>query len=150
MNKIIKVCAFLFTLSLTMTQWLIAEELTNEQIRDSKLPTIHENEDDAIALRHAIERMDIIEEKAGDLPFVILPHRPNYMMPATYQERPYNQPFEDVVGDEWPGLKKVEAVFQVSLKYQIAKLDEDNKSRLYVAYTNKSYWQVYNLSLIHI
>ena len=131
-------------LSLIFIQDISAQALTNDQIRNSKLPTIHENEDDATALKHAIERIDIIEQKAGDLPFIILPHRPNYMMPVTYQERPHDQPFEDVVGDEWPGLKKVEAVFQVSLKYQIAKLDKDNNNRLYVAYTNKSYWQVYN------
>ncbi len=132
---------------LSLSLELFSQEMTNEQIRNSKLPTIHENEDDAIALKHAIERMDIIEEKAGDLPFVILPHRPNYMMPISYQERPNDQPFQDVVGEDWPGLDNAEAVFQVSLKYQIAKLDKDNKSRLYVAYTNKSYWQVYNSNL---
>jgi len=128
---------------LLATPGLWAQELTNEEIRNARLPTIHENEDDATALKHAIERIDLIEEKAGDLPFVILPHRPNYMMPAVYQDRPHDQPFQEVVGDEWPGLDNVEAVFQVSLKYQISKLGS-NKNRLYVAYTNKSYWQVYN------
>ena len=47
---------------------LTAKELTNDEIRDLKLPTIHATDDDAEALRQAIERIDIIENKAVDLP----------------------------------------------------------------------------------
>lgn len=108
------------------------------------LPPLAENEDDDFALRKAVKRKEFIEDKAGAVPFLLLPHRPNYIMPITYQFLPNDQPFADVLGDEWPGLNHEEAVFQISVKYQIARLTPDNSNRLYVAYTNKSHWQVYN------
>lgn len=127
------------------TQEPANQGMSNQELRDLSLPTISETDDDAESLRQAIERINIIEDKAVDLPLIILPHRPNYLMPFTYQQRPFNQPFIDVIGEDlWPGLDHVEAVFQISLKYQLAKLDKDNKHKLYIAYTNKSYWQVYN------
>ncbi len=130
---------------LGQTHHLLAQEISNDELRNTQLPSIHETDDDADALRQAIERIQILENKAADLPLIILPHRPNYLMPATYQQRAFDQPYVDLIGeDSWPGLDNLEAVFQISLKYQITKLDNDNNHKLFVAYTNKSYWQVYN------
>jgi len=124
-----------------------ADIISNEEIKNSELPTIHEEEDDATALLHAMQRKDIIEEKAAGLPFVLLPHRPNYVMPFAYTDRPYEDPYAEFLQDKWPGFKKLESIFQISVKYQLAQLDKANKYRIYVAYTNKSYWQVYNEDL---
>ncbi len=96
-------------------------------------------------LMDAVRYKELIEKKASQVPFLILPHKPNYLMPFSYQENPYNEPFENFVGeDEWPGLSHQEAAFQLSIKYKIMDLPGRKDNRLYVAYTNQSYWQVYN------
>lgn len=120
--------------------------MSNEELKQTDLPILTEPlpEDGEAALTRAIERKRIIEEKAVEIPFAILPHRPNYMMPFSYTEYPHDEEFEQALGDEWPGYMNVEAMFQISVKYQIYQFDKKNKNRLYVAYTNKSYWQVYS------
>ena len=96
-------------------------------------------------LMDAVRYKELIENKASQVPFLILPHKPNYLMPISYQANPYNEPFEDFVGeDEWQGLSNQEAAFQLSIKYKIMDLPGRKDNRLYVAYTNQSYWQVYN------
>ena len=124
---------------------LQAAESDIDTLHDMDLPTIHASDDDAEALRKAIERIEKIENKAAELPLIILPHRPNYLMPFSYQQRPFDKPFEQAFGeDNWHGIDHIEAVFQISIKYQLARLDQDNNHKLFLAYTNKSYWQVYN------
>ena len=156
---------FLGVLFLLLTSWVWSEEntydetdlnndyITTEALKKVEIPSIHEKvipdeeyteEQAAKELREALERKELIETKAAGLPFVILPHRPNYIMPFAYTETPYEDPYEEVLQEQWPGFNNLEAIFQISLKYQIYKFDKDNKHRLYIAYTNKSYWQVYN------
>lgn len=149
---------FISTLGFLNSVWALDDYISTEDLKKVELPTIHEKsesqspfettpEQDAKALRQALERKDIIEEKAAGLPFVILPHRPNYIMPFAYTDEPYEDPYAEVLQDKWPGFSNMEAIFQISVKYQLYKFDEANKNRLYVAYTNKSFWQVYNSDL---
>jgi phospholipase A1 len=123
-----------------------AQILTNKELQNTELPELSESEtvDGMVALTSAIERKEILEEKAIKIPFVILPHRPNYIMPISYTQTPHDEEISEVVGDSWPGYQNVEAMFQISVKYQIHQFDKANKNRLYVAYTNKSFWQVYS------
>jgi phospholipase A1 len=115
--------------------------LSNSELLHVTIPDMVEDDDDTVALHHAMMRKEIIETRAAHLPFVILPHRPNYFMPFAYSHKPDNEPFEKVLPSDF---NNVEAIFQVSIKYQIGQLDNANKHRIYVAYTNKSFWQVYN------
>lgn len=115
---------------------------------EHNLPKIYQ-EDSIIehsdeALYEALKHKEYLENIAGEMPLVLLPHRPNYLMPFAYTERPYEQPYQELLQDKWPGFNNTEAIFQISVKYQIFQFDEKNEHRLYVAYTNKSYWQVYN------
>lgn len=128
-----------------------AQEMSLQEMRETPVPPVTsealQDADSDVVLEYAIERKQIIEEKAAGVPFLLLPHRPNYLMPISYQFHPNDQPFEDFAGDDWQGLDHKEAVFQLSVKYQIASFSEKYKNRVYVAYTNKSYWQVYNSDL---
>lgn len=97
------------------------------------------------AIEDAFRFKDLVENKASQIPFLILPHKPNYLMPFTYQDRPYDEPYEDFTGeDDWPGLTRQEAAFQISFKYKIVDLPGNKNNKLYMAYTNRSFWQVYN------
>lgn len=80
------------------------------------------------------------ELQAIDNPFAIMPHKPNYFLPFTYNHHPNEQPFAGREGE----LEPFEMKFQFSLKYPMAKGVLFKKSRLFFAYTNLSFWQAYN------
>ncbi len=73
-------------------------------------------------------------------PFVITAHKPNYVLPLTYNTRPNQAPYADLQGD----LQHLEVKFQLSLKLQMASGVLGPNSLLFFAYTNQSYWQAYN------
>lgn len=91
------------------------------------------------------------ESLAANNPYVLLPHRPNYFMPFTYQTKVNQEEQEQFYGrlrgEDAPSkeeLEHVEFVFQLSVKYIVAKNVLGKFSTLAVAYTNKSFWQAYN------
>ena len=97
------------------------------------------------------------EALAATNPYVLLPHRPNYVLPLTYQTRPNNDELDKLVdglnqqqGGE-PGetdgvsdFEHLEAVMQLSIKYVLSEGLLTKLDRIEIAYTNKSFWQAYN------
>lgn len=98
----------------------------------------------------------ITERRAAHNPFLLLPHKPNYFMPLTYQSK-INQGeqekfYKGIVAagedrSEEKGFENTEFVFQVSIKYMIAKDLFGKYNTLSVAYTGKSFWQAYNSNI---
>jgi phospholipase A1/A2 len=93
-----------------------------------------------------------IEAVASDSPYVLLPHRPNYVMPFTYQTKPNNQELDNLL-DHYAadtsdyhnaGYEHLEAFFQFSIKYVLREGALTKFGRIEVAYTNRSFWQAYN------
>jgi len=75
-------------------------------------------------------------------PFVIRLHRPNYILPFTYNNSPNSDTMLD--NDRNAEAQNSEAKFQISFK---VKLWEDVLGKdidLWFAYTQLSFWQVYN------
>ena len=81
-----------------------------------------------------------MEQAASDNPFLLLPHRPNYILPLAYAIDPNEEPFSLEPGD----FDKMEMKFQVSLKLLISEDFLGGAGDLYAAYTNRSWWQTYN------
>lgn len=78
-------------------------------------------------------------------PFVIRLHRPNYILPMTYNFSPNSDSTLDT--DRHAEAQNTEAKFQLSFK---VKLWEDVLGKdvdLWFAYTQLSFWQVYNEAL---
>ena len=78
-------------------------------------------------------------------PFTLMAHNPTYFLPVAYNDKEWNaQPFADTY--DTPGFEheNVEAQFQISLKVPLAINLFDGRADLYGAYTNRSFWQVYN------
>ncbi len=73
-------------------------------------------------------------------PFVLTAHRPNYLLPLTYNANPNKTPYAGLEGE----LQNLEVKFQLSLKFQVARGILGKNSLLFFAYTNQSYWQAYN------
>lgn len=79
--------------------------------------------------------------------FVITPHKPNYILPITYNEKldssNYGAPL--LSGDD--EYQKVEFKFQLSLKVPLAKQFISSNGNLWFAYSQLSFWQLYNTDL---
>ena len=74
--------------------------------------------------------------------YYISPHRSNYILPYTYN----SSPNYDAVRAADPGadLKYEEVTFQLSLKVKVWEDIFSQKADLWVAYTQRSFWQFYN------
>ena len=97
------------------------------------------------------------ERYAAKNPYLLLPHKPNYFMPLTYQTK-INQEeqekfyqgiteLDDEAGNEGKSFENTEFVFQLSMKFIIAEDVFGKYSNLAVAYSGKSYWQAYNSNI---
>lgn len=90
----------------------------------------------------AIEKRLALERYSHDNPFVLTPHRPNYLLPLVYTVDPDTT---SLGSDE--DSQYTEVQFQLSLKVLVAEnLIRDN-GHLSFAYTNHSFWQAYNRSI---
>ena len=77
-------------------------------------------------------------------PFTIMAHKPNYFLAAAYNSRGYDAaPFQEQYDDPTLELDDTEAQFQISLKAPLW-VGLFDKVDIYGAYTNRSFWQVYN------
>lgn len=88
-----------------------------------------------------LDRRITIERQTRFQPFVLTPHKPNYLLPFTYNETPNQAPFDPLTHGV---LDKQEIKFQFSIKFPITDELFNNKATLYFAYTNLSLWQAYN------
>jgi phospholipase A1/A2 len=91
----------------------------------------------------AIDKRLRLEEDVDNNPFGLVPHKPNYILPVTYNSSPNNKPF----ADENHNLDEEEMKFQLSLKVLMIKQVFDRYSFLNFGYTNQSYFQIYNRKL---
>ncbi|MFP7755586.1 phospholipase A [Thermodesulfobacteriota bacterium B35] len=78
-------------------------------------------------------------------PFTLMAHKPNYILLAAYNNSGYNPALYLEQFDN-PGysLQDTEAQFQISIKFPVLVNLFDDTMDVYAAYTNHSFWQVYN------
>ena len=100
---------------------------------------------DAAQATGAVEKRRALERYSHDNPFVLTPHRPNYLLPLVYEKDPNSEVFNNQNVDS----KNVEVQFQFSVKLLLAEkifggsLFNGN-GYLTAAFTNRSFWQAYN------
>lgn len=95
----------------------------------------------APALPKIAERIAAEREEAFD-PYVILPHKMNYILPATYTSDLNTEQYTDE-GNWSDNLKNTEAKFQLSLKVPIARSIFRDDDQISFGFTLQSWWQVY-------
>jgi phospholipase A1 len=88
-----------------------------------------------------LERRKTEEEKISGSPFFILPHRQNYFLLVNYESHPNTEIYENS-GEDLP--KNYEAKFQLSFKVLMWKKMFGDNGDLYAAFTQRSYWQLYD------
>lgn len=89
-----------------------------------------------------LEQRISIERGTRFMPYVLTPHKPNYVMPYTYNALPNQVPFAATSET----LDNEEVKFQFSIKFPIADQLFGEYGSIYFAYTNVSFWQAYNSS----
>lgn len=84
-----------------------------------------------------------MEKRSEWNPYVITPHKQNYILPITYLDEPNNEVYS--IEDDADVMKNEEAKLQISLKVPLVEpglfLPDDS---LHFGFTLQSYWQVYN------
>ena len=86
------------------------------------------------------QRIDA-ERQSHTNPFIITQNRANYILPYTYQANPNQSNYTDF-GDSL--MDNAEAKYQISIKAPVYSAAPNSLEGLYVAFTLKSWWQVYN------
>ncbi len=99
-------------------------------------------EEQAVDQRLAADQSNILR------PFTLMAHRPNYFLFAAYNSHGYNAaPYREQFNDDSISFKDTEAQFQISLKVPLAVRLFHDKTSLWAAYTNRSFWQVYDKAI---
>jgi len=88
----------------------------------------------------SLEQRVRYERQSDDNPFVIIPHKPNYLLPYSYNFTPNGAPFDASKGD----IDNTEVKFQFSFKLPVVRGLFNHNGDLFFAYTNLSFWQAYN------
>ena len=104
--------------------------------------TVAEKKDEGI-----IEARIYTDDENVLRPFTLMAHKPNFILLASYNSNPNNDPWREASGDPNLELDTVEAQFQVSIKVPLAVDLFKNKVDIFGAYTVRSFWQVYNSDL---
>ena len=89
-----------------------------------------------------IERRKQVELATRNSPFVLTPHKSNYVLLASYNDTLNLSPY--ALGED--GFDRVEMKFQLSVRFPVVENLFASEGDLYFAYTNLSFWQAYNRS----
>lgn len=122
-------------------------ELCEQQLSHPQSTPEIATEQAAATAAHAegiVEKRLALERYSHDNPFVLTPHRPNFLLPVSYSTSPNQELFQPVENGE---LQHTEVEFQLSLKVLVAENLLGNNGHLSFAYTDHSFWQAYNRAL---
>ncbi len=75
--------------------------------------------------------------------YSFMPHRSNYILPFAYNNSPNKVPIQDASPDM--DVQKNEVKFQISLKIKLWQDILGKDMDLWFGYTQKSFWQLYNM-----
>jgi len=94
-----------------------------------------------VKTNYAVEDRLIRERYWSATGLRIVPYKPNYILPISYVSRPNQNQNDFLAGQR---LQNAEAKFQLSFRIPVARGLFWNHGKLSFAYTQISYWQVYN------
>jgi phospholipase A1 len=93
----------------------------------------------------AIDRRLALEGATQEVPFVVTPHKPNYII-YTYNFDKYREELYEQELDENVSFKHSEVDFQISFKVPLWRSIFNTNTHLFAAYTNRSFFQVFEHS----
>ncbi|MBY6188484.1 phospholipase A [Marinobacter hydrocarbonoclasticus] len=88
----------------------------------------------------SVEERVLAEDVASEERFVLNAHYNNYILPVSYNNRPNEAGWQY----QPESMDNLEVKFQLSVKVPVTPTWFSGKGRVFVAYTNQSWWQAYN------
>ncbi len=91
----------------------------------------------------ALDQRLLQEQALQESSFSIIPHKPNYLLPATYNDRIQSYAlYQDLPARD--KLQPLEIKFQVSFKIPLLTAIVEPPFSVFFGYTQVSFWQAYN------
>ena len=134
----------LFIMLLAIATPIFPQEVENDTLQE--LPKTGIKADRRAQLERAISKLWELDREDQRGTFKFVDYLPMYVMPFRFTDKPTEQPISlnpDRPIPEWRDYQHVEVKFQVSLKAKIMQ-DAFGKGDVWVAFTQQSYWQMYN------
>lgn len=94
----------------------------------------------------SLEKRLRFDRLTWDNPFSISMHKPNYILFAAHNNKTNEAPFNEQFSTENIRFDETEVKFQISAKYPIVTNLFNGVGNVFFAYTNRSFWQMYNSS----
>ena len=132
-------CYMLFTLSSLLPVGITAAQ--EAEVKQETAVTEQAAQPKPAEEVSALDRRIEVERKTRYQPFVLSPHKPNYILPISYNAKPNDAPLGDTHDGE---LDKYEIKFQFSLKFPLIENLFGETNSFYFAYTHLSFWQAYD------
>jgi len=122
-----------------------SDSMTVGELRDQCAGQVQQEEQTDQDDQQTAVDVRLISDKENILqPFTLMSHKPNYFLLGAYNSDGYNSSyFEEQYNEESIHLDDTEAQFQISLKVPLG-INLFNTFDVYAAYTNRSFWQLYN------
>ena len=130
---------------MTATMQQANDSMTIGELRLQCEKQLHEGTYTAQAKESSVVSERIRDDKEHVLaPFTLMSHKPNYILLGAYNSNGYDPTvYQEQFDDSSISVDDTEAQFQVSVKVPLAVNLFDTMD-IYAAYTNHSFWQLYN------
>lgn len=130
---------------LTQTLLQSSDSTTVGEIRTRCAQLFHDETGEAQDEQSSVAGNRLKEDRKHVLqPFTLMAHKPNYFLAGAYNSKGYDPDlFREEYHDPTLEFDDTEAQFQISLKVPLW-VGLFDKVDIYGAYTNRSFWQVYN------
>ncbi|MGB3223069.1 MAG: phospholipase A [Desulforhopalus sp.] len=121
------------------------DSITIGELRLECQKQIHDGTYAAQEQETSIATERVRQDKAHVLqPFTLMSHKPNYILLGAHNTHGYDSEiFQTASNDQSLEADDTEAQFQLSVKFPLA-VSLFSMADVYAAYTNRSFWQVYN------
>lgn len=134
----------LFILFLATSSFIFSQETIKDSLQE--LPKPEQKAYRKAQLERALSKIWELDREDQRGTFKLVEYFSMYVMPFRFTDKPTEQPISlnpDRPIPEWRDYQHVETKFQVSLKAKIMQ-DAFGKGDVWVAFTQQSYWQMYN------
>ena len=134
----------LFILFLAASPFIFSQDTIKDSLQE--LPKPEQKAYRKAQLERALSKIWELDREDQRGTFKLVEYLPMYVMPFRFTDKPTEQPISlnpDRPIPEWRDYQHIETKFQVSLKAKIMQ-DAFGKGDVWVAFTQQSYWQMYN------
>ena len=134
----------LFILFLAASPFIFSQKTIKDSLQE--LPKVDQKAYRKAQLERALSKIWELDREDQRGTFKLVEYLPMYVMPFRFTDKPTEQPVSlnpNRPIPEWRDYQHIETKFQVSLKAKIMQ-DAFGKGDVWVAFTQQSYWQMYN------